>query len=30
MMEDLVKGYSPSSEIVDWIYLENESHMVVG
>ena len=29
LMKDLVVGYNPSAEIVDWVFLENESHMGV-
>ena len=29
LMQDLVAGYSPSAEIVDLVYLENEAHMGV-
>jgi hypothetical protein len=24
LLQQLVKGYEPSGEVVDWIYLENE------
>lgn len=27
MMEDLVSGYTPSEEIVDWVYLEQEAEL---
>ncbi len=26
MMLDLVPGYQPSSDIVDWVYVEQEAH----
>jgi hypothetical protein len=29
MLQQLVSGYQPSGEIVDWVHLEQEAEMVV-
>ena len=29
IMQDLVPGYQPSGEIVDWVHLENETNIGV-
>jgi hypothetical protein len=30
MMQTLVAGYTPSDEIVDWVYLAQEAQVAVG